>query len=370
MDPLIDAKDLGIYPDNRSDRFRRVQSSLADETSYSTASTSLVLGDSLEILKKIPDRSVDLVLTDPPYHSTKKHNIVGDRAFDSDDEFLAWMNEYLQQFRRILTTNGSLYLFCSSSMAPFLYCNAAQSFTMHNLISWSKPNEPGYDGWKQKMNKTALRTWYPHSERIIFCSPAYDGNLRKNFFGQYLRAARHLCQLSSNRLTELVGAYGSVNNGGAVSNWETGRNIPSRVQWAKIRDALLATGRIEFVPDYEDVIRAFEVNPDHVFIDVWDFMNVRQYKGKHPAEKPQDMLKHIISTSSYEGDIVLDCFSGSGSTAKAAISLNRKAIGIEIDQHWHNYAHRNVHQLTKAEISVANAESRPPITENLPLFCL
>ena len=209
---------------------------------------------------------------------------------------------------------------------------------MHNVITWTKPNEPGYDGWKQKMKKTALRQWYPHTERIIVCSPAQDGNLKKSPFGLFLKDCRKKCELSSNELTEVIGAYGRVNNGGAVSNWETGRNIPSRDQYSKMCAAFTATGKIERMPAYEDVIRAFNVDPSKPFTDVWDHMNVRQYKGKHPAEKPQDLLKLIISTSSYEGDIVLDCFNGSGSTMLAAYDLNRRSIGIEIDEKWIDYA--------------------------------
>lgn len=72
------------------------------------------------------------------------------------------------------------------------------------------------------------------------------------------------------------------------------------------------------------------------YTDIWTFPSVRAYKGKHPAEKPLDMLKHIIEASSYENDIVLDCFGGSGSTLLATLELNRLAISIEIDEQWAN----------------------------------
>ena len=50
----------------------------------------------------MPDHSVDLVLTDPPYHSTKKANIYGDASFDGDEDFLFWMDSYLDEFKRVL----------------------------------------------------------------------------------------------------------------------------------------------------------------------------------------------------------------------------------------------------------------------------
>lgn len=58
-------------------------------------------------------------------------------------------------------------------------------------------------------------------------------------------------------------------------------------------------------------------------------------KYKHPTIKPLRIIKTLIKNSSNEGDIVLDCFSGSGTTCVAAKELNRQYIGIEIDPEYH-----------------------------------
>ena len=88
------------------------------------------------------------------------------------------------------------------------------------------------------------------------------------------------------------------------------------------------------MPKYENAIRRFEVNSKVEFTDVWNFPSVRPYKGKHPAEKPIEMLIHCILSTTYENDIILDCFAGSGSTMLAAIETNRYSVGIEIDNFW------------------------------------
>lgn len=294
-------------------------------------------GDSLEVLKLIPDKSVSLILTDPPYHSTQKKNIFGDTTFKEDEEYINWMKHYSIEWKRVLKNNGSIFCFCSSAMASKLELMFSSEFNILSQIVWTKPNAPGYDGWKQKMKKESLRQWYAHSERIIFMEPNFEGNLYQSYFGVMLKKWRQIAGLSGHQLTEMVGAYGKVNHGGAVSNWEAGRNIPSKEQYEKIKQALVSTGKINNIPDYEDTIRPFYVNKNVEFTDVWNFENVRQYKGKHPAEKPQDLLLHAIKSTTYEGDIVLDCFAGSGSMAVAASELGRRSISIEIENEWYNY---------------------------------
>ncbi len=328
-------------------------------------------GDSAEVLDSIPDRSIDLIVTDPPYHVTKKQNIHGDTHFESDDQYLEWLGGIAASWRRVLRPNGSLYCFCDSSMAGRIEELLRPNYNVLAHIVWTKPNEPGFDGWKGKMKKEALRQWYPHSERVIFAEPAVEGPLFRSYFAQFLRDARTRAGLSQHKLTELVGAYGKVNHGGAVSNWEAGRNTPSPEQYRKICEAVLNTGQVDQMPPYEDVVRPFNIDPSRPFTDVWDFPSVRPYRGKHPAEKPLDLLEHIIRTSSNEGDIVLDCFAGSGSTAVAAAALGRKSISIEVVDKWIEAILKRVAQTDQDQSSDEGGlshKSRMMPRDQLPLF--
>lgn len=318
----------------REQDFRKIEAAVNRNLRLSASDALVVQGDSLEVLRKIPDHSVSLILTDPPYHATKKQNIYGDTAFAEDEHYLSWMAEYAREWRRILKSNGSLFCFCASAMSARLEVMFSKHFNVLSHVVWTKPNEPGFDGWKGKMKKEALRQWYAHSERIIFAAPAIEGNLHRSPFAKLLREARNQAGLSGHQLTELTGAYGKVNHGGAVSNWETGRNVPSREQYEKICAALKGTGKVSFMPRYEDAIRVFRVDGTKEFTDVWTFPSVRPYKGKHPAEKPSSMLEHAIEATSFPGDIVLDCFAGSGSTGIAALKLHRKTVAIEIEPQW------------------------------------
>jgi len=323
------------------------------------------------MLRRMPEHSVSLILTDPPYHATKKKNIRGDTSFAEDSDYLDWMKSYAIEWKRVLKQNGSLFCFCDSSMAARLEVMFSKYFNVLSHIVWTKPNDPGFDGWKGKMKKEALRQWYPHSERLLFAEPAVEGNLHRSPFAHFLREARKKAGLTAHKLAEITGAYGTVNHGGAISNWETGRNIPSREQYRKICEAFVASGRIKAMPAYEDAIRVFRVNGSKEFTDVWTFPSVRPYKGKHPAEKPLSMLEHAIEATTFPGDIILDCFAGSGSTIIAALNLRRRAVAIEIEPQWVNMIGMRLDAFTSRN-GTTPPEDKAPLTRKgyLPQFGL
>jgi site-specific DNA-methyltransferase (adenine-specific) len=343
----------------RKDDFEAIKAALLPSVRFSSETAVAAEGDSLELLKRLPDHSVTLILTDPPYHATKKDNIYGDTHFEEDRHYLDWMAEYATQWRRVLKQNGSLFCFCDSSMAARLEVTFSSQFNVLSHVVWTKPNEPGFDGWKGKMKKEALRQWYSHSERIIFAEPAMEGNLHRSPFAELLRAARTGAGLSQHELTGIIGAYGKVNHGGAVSNWETGRNSPSKEQYDKMRAAILATGKVKAMPDYENAVRVFKMDGSKQFTDVWTFPSVRPYRGKHPAEKPADMLEHAIEATTNAGDIVLDCFGGSGSTAIAAVKLGRRAVSVEIDPTWSTRIAERLAAILDEDAAAPDAVQRP-----------
>ncbi|MGL4757034.1 MAG: site-specific DNA-methyltransferase, partial [Aeromonadaceae bacterium] len=87
----------------------------------------------------------------------------------------------------------------------------------------------------------------------------------------------------------------------------------------------------DLMQEFKSLRRYFAVSVDVPYTDVWTHKPVPFYPGKHPCEKPADMLVQIINASSRPGDVVADFFMGSGSTIKAALCLGRKAIGVELE---------------------------------------
>lgn len=300
---------------------------------YSNSVSCNLSGDALKVLKKIPDGSISLILTDPPYHTTKKteylrgHLFSAGRGLSCLDRGVRERVEADPQAERF----GVLLLLGRHGRET-----GSRLFFRFQHPFPNRVDEAQRAGIRRMEAKDEKRgaAAVVHTERIIFMEPAVEGNLNRSYFGDYLRAARKELSLSAHILTEMVGAYGKVNHGGAVSNWEAGRNVPSREQYDRICQAFYQCGRQRPMPAYEDIVRPFNVNKNMEFTDVWTFENIRPYKGKHPAEKPVKLLEQAVLATTYTGDIVLDCFAGSGSTAVAALKNDRCSVSIEIDPQW------------------------------------
>lgn len=277
-------------------------------------------------LPTLADGSVDLVLVDPPYYKVKDEP--WDKQWDTAAGFLAWLDSLAAEWRRVLKPNGSLYVFASPQMAARVEVLIAERFNVLNHITWRKHDGQGQgNGGHSKAEKEALRAYFGQSERIIFAE-------HQNAQG-FIRTARLAAGLSAKDATGACGAFGLVNHGGAVSNWETGKNTPSREQYQRLQEVVT-------LPPYDDAIRPFAVSAAVPFTDVWDFPTVAFYPGKHPCEKPLPLLRHIISASSRPGALVVDCFAGSGNTGIAARQLGRDFAGCDASPVWSERGRRRV----------------------------
>ena len=80
------------------------------------------------------------------------------------------------------------------------------------------------------------------------------------------------------------------------------------------------------------------------FTDVWTDIDFYKEKREHSTQKPLKLIERLVKASSNEGDIVLDPFLGSGSTAVVSKQLNRKFIGVEVDKDYCEYAKRRLRE--------------------------
>ena len=88
--------------------------------------------DALELLQSLDDNSVDLILTDPPYH--KLLNIDWDKQWKTKDDYLNWLEEIVKESQRVLKDNGSFYMFASAEMSWYVESVIRKYFNVSNHI--------------------------------------------------------------------------------------------------------------------------------------------------------------------------------------------------------------------------------------------
>jgi adenine-specific DNA-methyltransferase len=319
-------------------------------------------GDCLDVLRGMADNSVDLIATDPPYFKVKSDQ--WDWQWDKPEEFLTWIGQQADQWARVLKPNGSLYVFASPQMAWGVEGEIGKRFNVLNRIVWRKEN-----GKHKGTEKEAQRAYFPQTEHLIFAEHFGADNMAKGeatygakcdelrgFVFEPLRAylvgERDRAGFTTRKVAE---AYqqrtGSRTVTGMAGHWF------ERVQWTLPTAETYEWLRSLFGGDhlrreyedlrreyedlrreyedlrreYEDLRRPFSVSDDVPCTDVWDFPVVQPYPGKHPCEKPLEMMEHIIQASTKPGAVVFDGFLGAGTTGVAAIRFGRQFVGCELD---------------------------------------
>lgn len=302
----------------------------------------LIKNDCLKFLQTIDDNSIDLIATDPPYYKVKKDE--WDRQWETKNDFLSWLDRVVAEYARVLKPTGSLYLFCS----PYLSSEIEQLINNHlnvlNHIVWRKPT-----GRHLGCHIPAQRKFFPQTERIIFAESMKKQPFQYEAIRAYLDNAVKKANLKRKQVHQITGTQ-------MGSHWFgcSQFTIPSEVHYLKLQAVapLLTQSYDELsawfynIRDGEKRARRYFKTKKGLNTDVWDFSVVQSYSGKHPCEKPLALMQHIINTSSREGDLVLDTFVGSGSSAVAAIQLNRRFIGCEIGDKEYYQALQRINKLT------------------------
>ena len=154
-----------------------------------------------------------------------------------------------------------------------------------------------------------------------------------NPMAKYLRSEFKRAGVSNGKIASL---FPSKTGGltGCVSNWLLGFNFPLKEQYEKMREYLngdyLRKEYEDLRKEYEDLRYYFDLPMG--FTDVWDFNFYTEKNEGHETPKPTNLLVFIINTTLRGNGVVLDPFLGSGTTAIACERLNRRWIGIEIEE--------------------------------------
>lgn len=278
------------------------------------SSIKLIKGDCVTELDKLPDKTVQLICIDPPYN-------IGKDTWDNISNYQEFMLTVIKKLEMKLRDNGSFFMFHNDmETISELMMNIKQHtcFKFNQMIVWNKrfegsPRKGFMDGF---VVKNEMHTFNKMAEYILFYT--FDNSYK-------LKEAR--TRLKVNQITisqEILSKTGGLT--GWYSNLETGKNQPTRETIKPIEKHLGLT--------YEDIVPKFNnMKTSH---SVWNY-DMAKRCPVHITPKPIDLLKNIIAHTTDEGDMVLDCFAGSGSIGVACKEMGRNCILIEREEKYCEY---------------------------------
>jgi len=321
-------------------------------------------GDCLDILPTLADKSVDLVLTDPPYNIDKVRNW---DKWNSRESYISWCGEWIRECVRVLKDNGSFYFFHNdmpqiAMLMEWIRVNTPLVFKQ--MIVWNKrfegsPNKGYMDGYCAVEN---LRNYKLMAEYCLFYTfqdqtglttvmlDTNNFNTLRRYFKDYQEALGLNIKQINNRLGHRKAEH--------CFYWKTTQwALPTPETYAEIGKLPLKNEFIrkeyedlrkeyeDLRKEYEDLRKEYEdlrytFNNQKTHHSVWNYDFAP--KQGHITPKPVELIENIIRHSSNEGATILDPFAGSGTTAIACIRLNRRYILIEKEEKYCEIAAKRI----------------------------
>lgn len=272
----------------------------------------IVEGDALTVLRRLPESSVDCIVTSPPYFRLRDYGHVGQLGLEQHvDDWVRELREVARALRRVLKSTGTLWLNLSDSYAThpregaprkslvaaperLLLDLIADGWIVRNKIVWAKSNPM----------PTSVRDRLSTTHEVIYL---LSGSERYYFDLDAIRVPHTTRPPKRGDRPRPPGRHDQQRPAWLGPNSDGDQGLA----------ALKAAGRVG---------HPLGRNPG----DVWHFATSR-YPGAHFATYPQQLIERILRAGCPSGGIVLDPFMGAGTTAVVAEDLGRRWVGIELN---------------------------------------
>lgn len=299
-------------------------------------------GDCLELMMSIPDGSVDLILTDPPYGTIKGMELKGwdasktawDSAIDSDR---MW-----HEINRVLRVNGCCILFSQDPYTSELMNNGHNNVPFSYRLVWDKKHYASPLG----CNKFPVNYY----EDVCVFFKKYDC-LGLHPLRDYFKQVMEFIGLSLKQINEQLG-HRRAEHCFYINSTQFG------LCTSAVYDELIDTYELERMNGFKSFDELEQIN--RAFNRAFNLHDGKKYKsnileykkdynGYHPTQKPVLLLEDLIKTYSNESNTVLDFTMGSGSTGVACVNTNRKFVGIELDKDYFAIAEQRINKAVNNE---------------------
>ncbi len=327
------------------------KAALKNVAGKSAFKNKLIQGDNLHVLKSLLDDQklkgkIDLVYIDPPFATNGHFKISDDRAntiskSNGDDiaysdilvgaDFLEFLKERLILLRALMSDKASIYLHIDYKIGHYVKLIMDEVFGKKNFrndITRIKCNPKNFDR-KAYGNIKDLILFYSKSENLRWNDPKLP------FTEEDIERLFKKIDKYGRRYTTIpLHAPGETTNGKTSQEWR-GMKPPKGRHWRSAPDILEEWDKQGLIEWSKTGVPRKKIYADEKegkkMQDIWEFKDP-QYPS-YPTEKNLELLKFIINASSNKGDLVLDCFCGSGTTLIAAQELGRNWIGIDNSKH-------------------------------------
>ncbi|MDQ3634947.1 MAG: site-specific DNA-methyltransferase [Acidobacteriota bacterium] len=246
-----------------------------DKTNLKNTKNKIICGDAFEILKRLPENHFDLLFADPPYNLSKNF---GKHSFKQTtiEEYETWLDSWLKSCVKLLKPTASIYICGDWRSASAIQRVGMKHFTLRNRITWEREKGRG-----------SRTNWKNSSEDIWFFTVS-----DKYFFDvEAVKMKR-----------KVIAPY---KENGKPKDWQESKSGNFRL-----------------------------TSPSNLWTDLSVPFWSMPENTEHPTQKPEKLLAKIILASTRENDLILDPFSGSGTTAVTARKLNRNYTCIEADENY------------------------------------
>lgn len=233
----------------------------------------VVNADAFEVLRRLPEKSFDLLFADPPYNLTKSF---GKERFKqtSSDEYEAWLDSWLRLCVPLLKPIASIYICGDWRSSAAIERAGSKYFLLRNRITWEREKGRG-----------AKANWKNSAEDIWFFTVSDEYTFNLDAVKQKRR---------------VIAPY---TENGKPKDWDRTDDGNFRV-----------------------------THPSNIWTDISVPFWSMPENTDHPTQKPEKLLAKIILASTNAGDVILDPFAGVGTTAVTAKKLDRRFVAIEADE--------------------------------------
>lgn len=266
---------------------------------YEHPSGCLYCGDAVEWLRSLESGSADLVFADPPYNIGKADW----DNFESQEKYIEWSMQWIAEASRVLKPTGSLYVCGFSEILADLKHPASKYFKQCRWLVWH---------YKNKANLG--KDWGRSHESIMHLRKS--DRFTMNMDDVRVPYGAHTLKYPVHPQAE-TSAYGKGSTK-SRGDWQP------NPKGAKPKDVL----------------------------DIPTTCNGMGEKTPHPTQKPEELVRKFVLASSNEGDLVIDPFSGSGTTAVVAEQLSRRWNACDINSKYNEWAIeriKNVRRMSREE---------------------